>query len=337
MVEKNALALKTLDHKIVSMEQPTDVGVIVGRFQVPELHQGHIDLINSVRTHHSRTIIFLGLSNIWCTKNNPLDYESREIMIKEAFPDVIVAYIEDHKDNSIWSDKLDKNISLQAGPTQSVMLYGSRDSFIRHYTGKYPCTELVQESYSSGTEIRKRVSKSVPRTKEFRSGAMWALLNRYTNIYPTVDIAVTRKDDKGEILLLLASKNSDTPKKGDRLFRLPGGFVNPRETYEHAAQRELIEEIGSVEVSDFKYFKSFCVKDWRYRDEQESITTAVFTCNYNFGMINPNDDIDHLQWFKLDKVNIDSIVSEHKEIITELVKYLTEINKPKLTLITGEK
>ena len=47
-----------------------DVGIIVARFQVHELHDAHRDLINSVLDRHDRVIIFLGLSEVRNTKRN---------------------------------------------------------------------------------------------------------------------------------------------------------------------------------------------------------------------------------------------------------------------------
>lgn len=62
-----------------------DVGIIVGRFQVPYLHKGHMDLINTVRRNHQKIIIFLGSRpGILGSRNNPLDYPTREQMIKNS-------------------------------------------------------------------------------------------------------------------------------------------------------------------------------------------------------------------------------------------------------------
>ena len=46
-----------------------DVGVIVGRFQVPELHFAHRDLIESVMAKHGKTIIVLGLSPLCSSRH----------------------------------------------------------------------------------------------------------------------------------------------------------------------------------------------------------------------------------------------------------------------------
>lgn len=43
-------------------KQIGDVGVIVGRFQVHQLHDAHIHLIKSVYDTHAHTIVVLGVS-----------------------------------------------------------------------------------------------------------------------------------------------------------------------------------------------------------------------------------------------------------------------------------
>ena len=72
-----------------------DVGVIVGRFQVPSLHEAHRELIQSVVNKHPRTIIFLGVSPVPTSRNNPLDFETRRRMIQDEFPEVEILYIKD--------------------------------------------------------------------------------------------------------------------------------------------------------------------------------------------------------------------------------------------------
>ena len=55
----------------------TDVGVIVGRFQVNELHAAHRELIDTVIGNHKKVLIFLGLSPVRVTRHNPLDFTSK--------------------------------------------------------------------------------------------------------------------------------------------------------------------------------------------------------------------------------------------------------------------
>ncbi len=153
-----------------------DVGVIVGRFQVPALHEGHLDLIRSVRERHKKVVIFLGLAPAKCTKNNPLDFEARKQMILEAFPNASVLYTKDCREDDAWSRRLDEQIGDVLTPTQTAVIYGSRDSFIPHYYGRYPVSELVPSAYVSGTEIRKDICREVIATPEFRAGVVWAII-----------------------------------------------------------------------------------------------------------------------------------------------------------------
>jgi bifunctional NMN adenylyltransferase/nudix hydrolase len=155
-----------------------DCAVIIGRFQVPNLHEAHKDLIDSVVKTHPKTILFLGLSPVLGTRNNPLDFEARKKMLQEAYPSLSILYIKDTPSDEVWSKKLDEQIGDLVSPNQSVVLYGSRDSFIRHYSGKYKTLELESKVYVSGTEIRNSISKSVKETPDFRSGVIWGAYNR---------------------------------------------------------------------------------------------------------------------------------------------------------------
>ena len=76
----------------MNREGMADTGVVVGRFQVDDLHEGHKTFIDVVRKAHPRVIIFLGLSPAKCSTNNPLDYDSRKKMINRHYPDINVLY-----------------------------------------------------------------------------------------------------------------------------------------------------------------------------------------------------------------------------------------------------
>jgi len=299
-------ALKIKKH----LTPQADVGVIVGRFQVDELHEGHISLIKSIVESHPKVIVFLGLSPCKCTTRNPLDFEARKKMITDAFPNVIVLYIMDQYSDVAWSDSLDNQIKNIAGPQQSVVLYGSRDSFIKYYSGKYACAELEQTVFVSGTEIRKKISNSVSGTPEFRKGVIWAVNNQYPKCFPTVDVAILGKV-QGKLSVLLGKRKVE-PK-----YRFVGGFVAPGETLEDAAFREAKEET-CLALRNIRYLKSFVCDDWRYRNELDKITTSLFTGEYNGGTPQPNDDIDQLRWFFLDSSFNSVIVDEHKEMIEYL-------------------
>ena len=270
-------------------DKPSDCATIVGRFQVNELHDAHIDLINSVIQKHDRVLLFLGNSIIRNTTSNPLDYRARRAMIADKFPNVEVHYINDNPSDTAWSKSLDKQISEQLLPMQSVTLYGSRDSFLKAYSGKYNVCELEATTFISGTEVRRRVCNNYPPTADYRAGMIAATAYRYPTAFQTVDIAVV--NDKGEILL--------ARKPDEKKWRFIGGFSDPRSvSLEADAKREVTEE-ASVEVDDITYLGSTLVDDWRYRGEQDKIKTALFLAKYIYGKPEGSDDVAEVKWVQI--------------------------------------
>lgn len=74
-------------------------------------------------------------------------------------------------------------------------------------------------------------------------------LTLYNNVAAAVGIVV--RNEHGEILLEQRAKE---PRKGYLAF--PGGFVDPDESLETAAQRECREELG-MKISNLKYVASY--------------------------------------------------------------------------------
>lgn len=294
---------------------PTDVGIIVGRFQVHELHEAHKDLIDTVLNKHERVIIFVGLSPLRNTATNPLDFNTRKRMIQESYPNIEVYYIDDVPSNTVWSKNLDREISRWLKPYQTVTLYGSRDSFIPAYSGKYPVQELESTKYISGTELRRRISNNYPPTIEFRAGAISASMNRYPTCYTTVDVAVI-DHDKGRILL--------GRKEGETNLRFIGGFASPQSpSYENDARREVMEETG-ISVDDITYVGSTIIDDWRYRNEVDVIKTMFFVATYQFGRPEADDDIQYVEWVSLvdlldEKIKV---VDEHVVLVDMLKRHI---------------
>lgn len=290
-----------------------DVGVIVGRFQVNELHEAHCELIESVRSTHDKVILFLGNSVIRNTVNNPLDYRSRRTMIHEKYPDIELGYINDHPSDEVWSKNLDRQIQDFLLPGQSVRLYGSRDSFLKSYQGKFQTCELESTTFISGTEVRRRVSNNYYPSADYRAGMIAATAHRFPTAYQTVDIAVL--NEKGELLL---GRKADEKK-----WRFLGGFSDPRSpSLEADARREVMEESG-VEVGDIRYIGSTLVDDWRYRGEVDKIKTAFFAAKYMFGKPEGADDIAEVRWFSQQEyLKLDNIMSGHHILITMLTDFL---------------
>jgi bifunctional NMN adenylyltransferase/nudix hydrolase len=283
----------------------TDVAVIVGRFQVNELHEAHIDLITSVLNKHDRVLLFLGNSTIRNTLNNPLDYRARRTMIADKFPTVEIHYINDNPSDTAWTKNLDKLIGEQLLPMQTVTLYGSRDSFLKCYTGKFNTCELEATTFISGTEVRRRVCNNYPPTADYRAGMIAATAYRFPTAFQTVDIAVV--NDKGELLL--------ARKPEEKKWRFIGGFSDPASvSLEEDAKREVQEEAG-VEVGNITYLGSTLINDWRYRGEIDKIKTALFVAKYVFGKPEGADDVAEVKWVSINNLTKNDIVETHHVLI----------------------
>jgi len=293
-------------------------GVIIARFQTPYLHEGHRSLIDKVRTEHNKLIIVLGASSVSGSRRNPYDYHTREKMLKKEYPEVVVLPISDHPSDKAWSQNLDMLLA-NVFPTEQFLLYGSRDSFIPFYSGKFETSELPVHGDYNATELRKQYADKVFDSNDFRAGILYAYHNQYSKVYPTVDIALFR-NNKTELLLGKKTINNK--------WRFVGGFADPEdENYESAAKRELMEECGELEVGTMTYETSAKINDWRYRSEVDKIITLLFSTDYIAGEPVAQDDIAELKWFKF--AEIPAMISqgqlneEHLDLFNfMLTKYL---------------
>lgn len=291
------------------------IGVIIARFQSPYLHDGHRALIDSVNKDHNKTVIVLGISPVLGSRKNPLDFHTREKMIKQSYPEAVVLPLPDHPLDTKWSANLD-TLLTQSFPGAGFTLYGSRNSFIPYYSGKLRTLELAENSNHNATLIREQISDKVLNSEEFRTGIIYAYSNMYLKVYPTVDIAVFR-NNKTEVLL--------GKKDIDNKWRLLGGFSDPTDnTFEEAAKRELEEECGPIVTTEMQYEKSLRVNDWRYKNESDKIITTLFSTDYVSGNAEGSDDIAEVKWFKLTTVaemmKRDETASEHEPQLSLLLE-----------------
>lgn len=294
----------------------TKVGVIVGRFQVAYLTEGHRSLLDYVISkNHNKNIIILGNSPVRSSKKNPLDFDTRRRMIEDEYPGkFIIMYINDIQSDEDWSNNFDKIVDDIKGLCD-VVLYGSRDSFMKHYHGKYldNCEEFTPTVITSGTEQRKRLGKMVNKSKEFRAGCIFTVEQQYPTVHPTVDCAIFKGDGLENIIL--AKKPNETK------LRFVGGFADPEKDsvrgFESTARREAQEETGA-ECEIISYVCSEMIDDWRYRSETNKIITTMFAMKYVFGKLEAHDDIRELHIKKFDELNEDDFVDEHKILFKRL-------------------
>jgi bifunctional NMN adenylyltransferase/nudix hydrolase len=305
-----------------------EVGVLIGRFQVPELHPVHRELISTVCSNHKKVIIFVGVPVVEQTVRNPLDFATRKQMIQKEFPTVTILPLRDQRDNKVWSHILDQKISEPFG-NRSILLYGSRDSFIPFYHGKHKTVELIGSNVDiSGTEIRNDVSREIIDSTDFRKGVIYANYGRYPVIMPCADIVV---HDPTNNTILLGRKPNEAQ------FRFIGGHVEVgNESYESAALKELSEEAGGMQICEttatLKYICSGKINDWRHTKETSEIFSTLFLATKMSGRAVAGDDIEEVKWFNIEDVlNYEQyskiIVPEHVDFFGKLVPHLERLLK----------
>lgn len=283
------------------------IGVVVGRFQTPYLHAGHMHLLNQAYRRHANLCVVLGTHGGAPCDTYPLDTASRTKMIHMHFPEAKVLNLNDMPSNHVWSMNLDELLKKEFGD-EKITLYGSRDSFLDVYDGKYPKRKVSVAESKSATMIRKEECNEPADTIEFRRGMIYSTLSRFPIVYNTVDVATYRQVDD-VIEVLLGRKNGDGGK-----YRFVGGFVDPTDkSLARAGKRELWEEVGMIEVAPLEYIGSMKIDDYRYKGTRDSVMSTLFIAKYLWGGAQAQDDLDEVRWVKIDEL-IESVADGHKEI-----------------------
>jgi bifunctional NMN adenylyltransferase/nudix hydrolase len=269
------------------------LGVIVGRFQVAELHEGHRALIDTAVHEQERLLVVLGSTGGQPTDNDPLDIETRTLMIREAYPHALVRTLKDHPSDTAWSASLDR-IVAEVAEGGKATLYGSRDCFLGSYHGALAQRTIPPLPNVNGTERRKNAGKHPLASPDFRQGAIYATGQRFPTSYQAVDTIIVRRETQ-EVLL--------GGKSGEDGLRFIGGFVDPSDgSLEAAAKREAYEETDGVELTAPTYLGSLRIDDHRYRKGPDGVMSAVFLAFYVFGAPRARDDLERLEWVRIEDV-----------------------------------
>ncbi len=288
------------------MNKTNKVGVVVGRFQTTRLHEGHRAFLDTVKTNSDQMLIVLGVTGGWSSERDPLDFSTRSKMLKGIYPDATVIALQDFPtSNEVWSKNLDEAITREF-PCADVTLYGSRDSFLPFYTGKFATCKIEAVLASSSTLLRREVGGEVRNSEDFRAGAIYAATTQnLPTSFQTVDLAM-RHSLEPKVLL--------GRKHGETLWRFPGGFVGPDDvSLERAVKREAREELGDIEVDDVQYITSMRIDDPRYRQSQHKVMTALFSGVYIFGRIEAKDDLEEVSWHSFDTL-VENLILEHRPL-----------------------
>ena len=123
----------------------------------------------------------------------------------------------------------------------------------------------------------------------------------YHNIAAAVALVFTFEDK-----VLFTVRNVD-PDKGK--WDLPGGFIDPNETAEEAACREIREELGlNLQPSDLKYVTT-SPNNYLYKNVPYRTMDIFYECALPSDVINvaAEDEIQELIWVKRSEIDLEKI------------------------------
>ena len=171
-------------------EKQTEIGVLIGRFQVHKLHSEHLKLIKHVISNHEKVIIFLGTTSAINTRRNPLDFITRKGML-ESYSDIskvsAILPLPDQKSDEVWSTQIHTKVR-EIFPSGDVTLYCSKDSFIPYYKGSWKTCELEPELYISAVDIRNEIASKTLKSEDFRAGIIYSVYSNYPITFSTIDV-----------------------------------------------------------------------------------------------------------------------------------------------------
>ena len=123
----------------------------------------------------------------------------------------------------------------------------------------------------------------------------------YHNIAAAVAIIFTYED---KILFTVRNVNPDKGK-----LDLPGGFIDPNETAEEAACREIEEELGlDITLNDLRYITTQ-PNNYIYRNVAYRTMDIFYECvlKSDSVSINAEDEINELVWIKRSEIDLNKI------------------------------
>jgi len=130
-------------------------------------------------------------------------------------------------------------------------------------------------------------SLSWPTQKHFQCASCGFVL--YLNIAAAVAVIM---ECQGDILFGVRKHNP-----GSGMLDLPGGFVDPGETAEAAAKREVMEELG-ITISEMRYLFSF-PNSYPYRGMVYDTLDLIFFVKFDERpQVKAGDDLEDTVWIK---------------------------------------
>ena len=319
----------------------TPIGVIYAPFQSASLLDVHKEVIDAALKHHDTVVVALPVRRITPAKNSPLDFRTRQEMIRQTYPTVLVVPVVDEKYPVNKVRAIENGVRSIFSEMRGVEIYvdHTTEAMYKEH-GKWPVRETF--NFLDREEASRKATRAFPNWNElynnpkghyetienlgcqmFRHGIIYALMNQFPISWSTVDICIKRVIG-GKTFILLGKK------PGEHGWRFPGGFKDRADMcYEIAVHREAGEEVLKEGVDPVKslttpkYIGSRNINDWRYMKEIDGITTLFYQVIFigNDEDIKAGDDLADTKWFELQKIDPSELEGEHVHLFNMLMEF----------------
>jgi ADP-ribose pyrophosphatase len=140
------------------------------------------------------------------------------------------------------------------------------------------------------------------------------LLDEYPD-HPRVAVgAIVIKDDR----VLLVKRNKPP---GEGLWAIPGGRVEPGETLQQAAEREIMEETGiTIQAGDIVYTFEVIEPDEAGRPRFHYVIVDLAS-EYVTGKLDPSDDALEARWVSSQELKRLSVSQATTEVLKNVVHF----------------
>jgi 8-oxo-dGTP pyrophosphatase MutT (NUDIX family) len=298
------------------------IGVVVARFQGPNLHKGHISLLQRVQEKVDHLVVILGISPVVCPRD-PLPYGVRQKMVFSLFPTATIWGVPNYRHDRDWAAAID-GFLYQTFPRADVTLYGCRDSCLEQYK-EWGYNKVEQLPETDGTKFcqatQDRAGVKLIHSEDFRRGLIHGVATAVPRVLAAVDIALYQGPGaQGGFRLLLVRK------QGEQEWRFPGGCVDAEDdSFERSAQRELYEETGLTGYG-WTHISSRRIDDWRFRRTGISVFSTFYATSYTHGYAKPQDkEIADTKWVPVNAHVLDvTLVPEHMPFYHDFLKFAKE-------------
>lgn len=325
--------------------------IYIGRFQ--PYHNGHDLVLRDALQHAENVLVLVGSADQPRTLKNPFTWSERAAIIRAAnpFEAITFAPIFDYPYNDLkWADSIKRRVDAIVGSNCRIGLAGLEKDESSYYLKMFPAWPRHSAPVSpvfNATDIRKmlfyhvglygtndikplmptasfeqmqtilnvRAAELCHLKDESRYYEAWNLSwanSPYPPTFNTVDNLVFR----GQDILLIKRKNLP----GEGLWALPGGFLNPNETLEQAALRELQEETGIVPSGRIHCEDGGAPRTFYYpgRSQRGTVVTQVFKWTVDNGTeALAGDDAAECQWIDPRSISRNMMFEDHYHLIHE--------------------